>query len=533
LLVLLTLFLVSTVQLYYVKGQMKTVLAEQQQASVAQVADGIDQKLVVHRDFVQAGTRTIPPEIIEDVGKLQTWADQRHGLRAIFSDIFVISAKGVVLAETPLRGRQGLDVSDREYFRTTVETRKPYISKPFISKSIKEPIVAFSAPVLDKNGAVVLVLSGTLNLLQPNFLGNLAEAKVGKSGSFAVLTRDRTIVISRDKSRILTQGPAPGVSPYFDRATSGLEGSEEGVNSRGLRAIFSYSQLKVVPWVLVAALPVEEAYAPITLAQWRIAVVTLVLGLVLAPVIWLGTRRLLQPLLALRDTIHRIRINPGTAEEVAVERLDEIGDLAKDFNALMRERRQAETALRASEAAFARLAHNDALTGLPNRALFNDRLAQVLLRAQRSHELTALMYLDIDRFKSINDTFGHAAGDELLKVFAGRLVHSVRAADTVARLGGDEFVILLEDLHGPDDGRMIAEKIIDAMQVAFRIGDEPLRVTTSIGIAFADGGETAAGELMKRADSALYEAKRAGRNTFCVAARAATQQSERGPAGVN
>src|SRR6266436_1968858 len=110
---LLSLLLVSAVQLYYVKAEMKTVLAEQQHALVARVADELDQKLVVNRDFVEAGTRTIPPEFIEDRGRLQKWAAERHGLRAIFSDVFVISAKGAVLADTPPRGRHGIDVSGR------------------------------------------------------------------------------------------------------------------------------------------------------------------------------------------------------------------------------------------------------------------------------------------------------------------------------------------------------------------------------------------------------------------------------------
>src|SRR5712664_3754800 len=169
LLFLLSLLLVSAVQLYYVKAEMKTVLAEQQHALVVRVADELDQKLVVNRDFVEAGTKTIPPEFIEDVGRLQKWAAERHGLRAIFSDVFVISAKGAVLADTPPRGRHGINVSDREYFRTTVETRKPHISKPFLGRASKEPVVFFSAPVFDKQGAVVAVLSGSLNLLQPNF----------------------------------------------------------------------------------------------------------------------------------------------------------------------------------------------------------------------------------------------------------------------------------------------------------------------------------------------------------------------------
>jgi len=296
LLFLLSLVLVSAIQLYYVKAEMKEVLADQQHAFVARIAGEFDQKLLVNRNFLEAGTRTIPPEIIEDAGRLQKWAEQRQGLLSIFTDIYVISAKGVVLADTLPEGRHGSDASDREYFRTTVETRKPYISTPFIGKITKRPVVTFAAPVFDKDGAVALVLTGSLDLLQPNILGNLAEAKVGKTGSFAVFTRDRTIVISRDKSRILTQGPAPGVSPVFDRASSGLEGSEEAVTSRGLRAIFSYTQLKAVPWVLVATLPIEEAYAPIVATQHRIVGVTLLLGLLVAAFVWLAVRRFYDPL---------------------------------------------------------------------------------------------------------------------------------------------------------------------------------------------------------------------------------------------
>jgi len=173
--------------------------------------------------------------------------------------------------------------------------------------------------------------------------------------------------------------------------------------------------------------------------------------------------------------------------------------------------------------ALTKLAHHDALTGLPNRTLFNDRLARALLRRKRARNLMALMYLDIDLFKSINDSLGHAAGDELLKGFADRLKYCARATDTVSRLGGDEFVILLEELHRPEDGYMIAEKIIDAMQEDFKIGTRSLRVTTSIGIAFADGIDIAAEDLLDRADAALYEAKRAGRNVFRAAAPVLTE----------
>lgn len=311
---LLSLLLVSALQLYYVKAEMKTVLADQQQTFVTRVADDLDQKLRTNLGFIVMGAGALPSEAIQDIDRLDAWMAQRQGLRVVFSDLFVISTKGVVLLDAPSQGRRGLDVSDREYVRTTIETRKPFISKPVLGKGSKEPIVSFSAPVLDNDGTVVAILTGTLRLLQTNFLGNLAEAKVGKTGSFAVFTQDRTIVISSDESRILTQGPTPGISPYFDRATSGVEGSEEAVNSRGLRAIFSYSPLETVPWALVASLPIEEAYAPIQATQRRIAHTTLLLGLLVAPLVWLAVRRLYDPL---RMALHEREAGLQRAQSMA------------------------------------------------------------------------------------------------------------------------------------------------------------------------------------------------------------------------
>jgi diguanylate cyclase (GGDEF)-like protein len=128
------------------------------------------------------------------------------------------------------------------------------------------------------------------------------------------------------------------------------------------------------------------------------------------------------------------------------------------------------------------------------------------------------MYLDIDFFKTINDTLGHAAGDEILKQFGSRLKDSVRITDTVARLAGDEFVIILESLHIADEAEVIARKIVLAMRKDFDLEGAPLRVTTSIGIAFCKNHALPAAELMSEADKALYLAKGAGRNTFHILA---------------
>jgi diguanylate cyclase (GGDEF)-like protein/PAS domain S-box-containing protein len=160
------------------------------------------------------------------------------------------------------------------------------------------------------------------------------------------------------------------------------------------------------------------------------------------------------------------------------------------------------------------VAHHDALTDLPNRVLLLDRLQQSLTQAERNGSRVAVMFLDLDRFKSINDTLGHEVGDELLKEVAHRLRGAVRAADTVARLGGDEFVVVLQDVVDPEDAARVAEKIVAAFAPLMKIGKHELRTSTSIGIGLypEDGDE--AYVLMRRADSAMYHAKRNGRNQF-------------------
>ena len=175
------------------------------------------------------------------------------------------------------------------------------------------------------------------------------------------------------------------------------------------------------------------------------------------------------------------------------------------------------TPLKKVERQLERLAQNDALTGLPNRHMFNDGIAGALRRSQRSGTQIALLFLDIDGFKKINDTLGHAAGDDVLREFARRLLASVRATDLVARLAGDEFVIVLEGIHTREECRFVARKIIAAMRREFRAGDSLIRVTTSIGIALGQGGQTTPEALLKRADSALYAAKGHGRDTFEIA----------------
>jgi diguanylate cyclase (GGDEF)-like protein len=163
---------------------------------------------------------------------------------------------------------------------------------------------------------------------------------------------------------------------------------------------------------------------------------------------------------------------------------------------------------------YRHLAHHDVLTGLPNRRLFADRMEQAIARARRSGAGVALMLLDLDEFKAINDSQGHSVGDQVLVNVAQRLRNGLRESDTVARLGGDEFVILLPDTRQLRDIARIAAKAIESVREPLAIGAGQYRIGASVGIALfpdhADGAE----RLMQEADIAMYEAKRAGGSAY-------------------
>ncbi|MFA7282065.1 MAG: diguanylate cyclase, partial [Sterolibacterium sp.] len=162
------------------------------------------------------------------------------------------------------------------------------------------------------------------------------------------------------------------------------------------------------------------------------------------------------------------------------------------------------------------LALIDPLTGLANRRLLMEKMSMALAHARRNKSAMAVMYLDLDGFKQINDTFGHGTGDELLKMVARRLVDMVREVDTVARLGGDEFVIALWHIQGTEHVTKVAIKVIEAVAQPYLIDDHSVRITVSAGIGiFPDHGQDA-DTLLKHADLALYQAKDAGKNAFRI-----------------
>jgi diguanylate cyclase (GGDEF)-like protein len=167
-----------------------------------------------------------------------------------------------------------------------------------------------------------------------------------------------------------------------------------------------------------------------------------------------------------------------------------------------------------SEARIRRLAYSDELTGLPNRTLFNDRLQDALMRARRNGHGMAVMMMDLDHFKEVNDKLGHTVGDRLLQMVGERLTATLRESDTVCRLGGDEFLLLLPELGGQEDVGVAANRLLAAIREPFLLDGKQLRITTSLGIALYPDEGTDRDTLVRNADIAMYQVKGSGRDGF-------------------
>ena len=201
------------------------------------------------------------------------------------------------------------------------------------------------------------------------------------------------------------------------------------------------------------------------------------------------------------DALALESVRAGAQDVLVKARVDE--QTLRRAVALAIERKRVESDL-------AHQALHDDLTGLPNRALFLDRLGQALSRLGRHSTSVAVLFLDLDRFKAVNDALGHAAGDELLRAVASRLASVLRAGDTAARLSGDEFAVLCEDVAGERHAVGVAERVAEALRAPFAIGGDQVYARSSVGIALAVEGDEDADALLHEADAAMYRAKQRG-----------------------
>ncbi len=509
---------------------LEKMVAQQLSVTLDYVADDIDQSVLNHFNELNKLAARITPQLQADPAKVQQVLEQSELAAAYFPEGIVCSdRRGIIFADRPvLPGRRGASLEDRAYFREIMAGARQAISHPLVGRFVQRPAVILALPLKDAQGLPGGMLVGTLLLSDPDLFSHLEKLKLGKTGYFNVVSpKDRLIVSATDRKRILSTISPKGVRPLLDRRfEEGFEDMGVSVNSRGLEVLTLSRAIPSAGWIVVVAIETREAFAPISTLKREIYFGAMLISLLVAVFLYLVLKRQLAPLADAAMAMQRMSEGVEPLTTIPVKREDEIGQLVENFNRLVLEHRGLDEDLRREVAErkmaddeIRNLAYHDALTRLPNRRLLFDRLQHAIAASSRSGRYCALLFIDLDNFKTLNDTLGHDAGDLLLQEVSRRLATCLREGDTAARLGGDEFVVLLENLsenaqEAATQAETTGEKIHGALNQTYQLANHEYNGTPSIGVTLFTDHQDTVDELVKRADLAMYHAKSAGRNAL-------------------
>jgi len=408
-------------------------------------------------DYASTGTWSLSPGDPADAARLRSFVD--HAV------LLNYGAALVTLSGQPLNAYTvgpGLPLpTDPGYLPME---RALLAGQPDVSSLMREgtiPVVAMAVPIV-VSGQTKALFVGFVRLDRSALETYVEHLHYGKTGKAYVVDTTGTVVASTDLADIGTHMNQPNAMAAIAKGGAGI--SQTGRSTTTV----AYAPFGIGGWGGLTIQDSAEFYGPVQSGHLSIE-----LGIV--------------ALLAVASGIILIL---GYTRESARRRFHE---------------------------QLAHQAHHDGLTGLANRSLFHDRLGQALARAKRRHRTVAVLYVDLDGFKAVNDREGHDAGDNLLVEIAGRLRGVVRTEDTVARMGGDEFAIVLEDLEDIQAITGIAARLIEEASRPFVLNDREVTVSASVGIAFSREGHEDVESLLRDADLAMYRAKDAGKNGYIVA----------------
>lgn len=390
---------------------------------------------------------------------------------------------------------------------------------------LNKPTVTVSTPVMTRRGKVLglivinIDLNGLSRLLKSNLPSTYQLYLSNQWGDF-LIHPDPAQTFGFDQGRrILIQDSFAPVSTLVQgKGMNVVMNIEDGPQKQGghvaafVRLPFGDTIEKRFV-ILGLSQPLSNITRETTRLSWdtiQIILAFSALALILSALV---SRVVTGPLNAMVSAINRFS-KEHVISTLPLMRNDELGLLSRSFHDMQTQIMAHLSELNESRKALDHLARHDTLTGLPNRRMFFDRLEHAIANSRRSGKQLAVLFVDMDRFKEINDTFGHAFGDNVLINVASLLKSSVREVDTVARLGGDEFVILLDMIGEPQHAMTIAQKLHDRFQHAMQIEGHELIVHISMGIGIFPRDGKDADELMQNADRAMYSAKNQGRNAF-------------------
>jgi diguanylate cyclase (GGDEF)-like protein len=402
--------------------------------------------------------------------ELIRWSNEEHALEGPTIQVAILSPDGLIQQSTAGPQSTGVDVSDREHFRVHIKAIEDnlFISKPVIGRATGKASIQLSRRITLPDGSFGGVI---LVSLDPGHFTHFYDSiNIGRDGAIRVVGTDGVV---------RAVGSAEGVEPEYLGAS--LENSTllkraktapsgwyftSSTRNDGIRRLIFYRVVDQLPLIVTVGLGEKETFGAVTVKEsaYRLAavIITLLVLIVMA--------------LSVRD---RMRLE-RTGKQLQLQ------------------------------------ARQDALTGLPNRLLFLERLDYAAARVGDAEGQFTVLMLDLDRFKAINDTLGHGSGDELLRTVAQRLRSCTQPQDTVARLGGDEFAILqVSAIDQSASAVALASEVINALSRPYNLDGQEVVIGTSIGIAAAPEHGTTSEGLLARADLALYQSKLTGRNDYC------------------
>jgi diguanylate cyclase (GGDEF)-like protein len=495
------------ISLLIADAELRQVIARQELALLTSAAALIDSDLQ-HKQLLLASLTENLPGREPSLDQMQALLEAHDTLRDQFFNVNAFDADGNLVASLRDRRARRINITERKYFQDTMNTREGVISAPFRSALSGRPVVVLTQPLRDADGRIIGILLGAIDLLRPSFSAQLDALRSSADGYLFLLSDDGTIIHHPNKNLVLEKIDAGAGTPG-EAALRGGDGWEDGLLDDGVPTLLVHKRLRQADWTIGLSYPVASAFAPMHDIRLRAFIGAVLLTGLAGLFGWAITHKLLRPLGKLRRHVEDVGAGRAQIGVFDVARPDEFGHLSRAFYALSQRREKAELELH-------HLATTDVLTGINNRRMFDEFFPKALARAARAGHQVGLAFLDIDHFKSINDTLGHATGDAVLVEFARRLKSAVRTTDTVARLAGDEFVIVFEQLDSTTEADLLGRKILDGMQEPFALGETRRVVTASVGIALTTDANVGVEEVMRAADLALYGVKAAGRNGFAV-----------------
>ena len=495
------------ISLLIAESELRQLIARQELSLLTSAAALIDNDLQNKQQLLRSLTERAPGQE-PALDQMQDLMEAHASLREEFFNVNAFDLQGNLVASLRDRSTRRINIAERPYFQQTLKNREGVISAPFKSAISGKPVVVLTQPLRDAGGAMIGILLGAIDLQRPSFSDQLDALRSSADGYVFLVTDNGTIIHHPDKSLILGKID-DGAGTLGEAALRGGEGWQDDLLDNGVPTLLVHKHLRQVDWTIGLSYPVRSAFAPMQSVRARAFAGAAVLTALAGLFGWAVTKKLLRPLGKLQQHVEDVGAGRAEIGVFDVARADEFGLLSRAFFALSRRRETAELELH-------HLATTDVLTGINNRRMFDQFFPKALARAARSGHQVGLAFLDIDHFKDINDTLGHAGGDAVLVEFARRLTAAVRHTDTVARLAGDEFVIVFEQLSSSAEADLLGRKILDGMAAPFQLGEVQRRVTASVGIAVTTNANVGMDDVMRAADQALYGVKAAGRNGFAV-----------------